>query len=78
MARAKRTGSATDAAATDQSEESAVGQPGRQEEPEQGAGGRGLPERMPQWRTGNPNNSGFAGDVMERLEERWQEKKGPK
>jgi hypothetical protein len=59
-------------AAKDQTQEKALDQPSQPEE--SGARGRRrLPEQMPQWRTGNPNNSGIAGGVMERLEERWQE-----
>jgi hypothetical protein len=30
---------------------------------------------MPQWRTGNPNNTGIAGGIMRRLEERWQKER---
>jgi hypothetical protein len=72
MATAKRTGGKRETAAEDQTQEKAPDQPAQEEEG--GARGRRrLPERMPQWRTGNPNNSGIAGGVMRRVEERWQE-----
>lgn len=58
-----------------QSGEAAEGQQQGPQEKDEGAGARRLPRRMPQWRTGNPNNSGIAGGVMERLEERWQEQR---
>jgi hypothetical protein len=61
MATAKRAGG---------KREKALDQPAQQED--EGVRERRLPERMPQWRTGNPNNSGIVGDIMERVEERWQ------
>lgn len=69
MAIAKRAGGKRETAAEDQTQEKALDQPAQQEEGSER--GRRLPERMPQWRTGNPN-SGIAGGVMERMEERWQ------
>jgi hypothetical protein len=74
MARAKRTSKPRETVAKERPGERALAQPGHHEEDEDAAvSSRRLPERMPQWRTGNPNNSGIAGGVMERLEERWQE-----
>ena len=76
MATAKRTGGKRATAAKNQTQEKASDQSSQQEE-SSARGGRRVPERMPQWRTGNPNNSGIAGGVMERLEERWQEEHKP-
>jgi len=70
MATAKRAGGKRETAAEDQTQEKALDQPAQQKE--EGVRERRLPKRMPQWRTGNPNNSGIVGDIMERVEERWQ------